>query len=194
MKRSVTIAVLLVVGISAATYIVVRFTSVPTSIVDQTTGAPVTERESSTRAATLSANKKREAPEGTQEYYSEHYRFSLFYPDDLTVKTYDEGGGAATFVFQNPIRATGFQIFVTPYAEAKVSPDRFRKDVPSGVRSSERQIVVGSAVGAAFESANVALGETYEIWFIKDGYLYEATAPRSLAAWFLEIMQTWQFI
>src|SRR3990167_8204177 len=70
---------------------------------------------------------------GLSEYYSARYRFSLFYPEKLEVKEYDEGGGASTITFQNVAAAQGFQIFVVPYHDPQVSEERFHTDVPSGV-------------------------------------------------------------
>jgi hypothetical protein len=53
----------------------------------------------------------RNAPAGAKEYRNAHYHFSLLYPDSLSVKEYDEGGGAMTISFQNPQTAQGFSNF-----------------------------------------------------------------------------------
>lgn len=136
----------------------------------------------------------RTPPAGQKELYNEKYRFSLFYPDTLSLKAYDEGGGASTIALQSVARAEGFQIFVVPYRGAQVSMERFRRDVPSGVMREPLDITIDGATATSFYSANAALGDTAEIWFIHGGYLFEVTAPKSQAAWLSEIMQTWQFI
>ena len=82
----------------------------------------------------------RQAPTGSVEYYNEQYRFSLFYPVALTVKEYSEGGGATTVTFQDTVNGQGFQIFIVPYSESQVSDERFKKDVPSGVRENIKDI------------------------------------------------------
>ena len=150
--------------------------------------------EASTQGPALPLGPHRQAPAGYKEYYDSRYRFSFFYPDDLAVKAYDEGSGAATITFQNPDTVQGFQIFVVPYGATQVTEDQFRKDEPSGVREGLQGIVVDGATGASFYSTNPALGDTAEVWFIHGGHLYEVTTLKPLAPWLSGIMQSWKFI
>lgn len=136
----------------------------------------------------------RTVPEGMHEYRSEQYRFSLLYPEYMKVKEQDEGQGAATITFEDISRNEGFQIFIVPYLEAQVSEERFRMDIPSGVRRDIRDVAVDGAVGAAFTSEHQLLGETSEIWFVQGGYLYEVTTLKELETWFSAILSTWEFI
>lgn len=136
----------------------------------------------------------RNAPEGYTEYYDSIYRFSLFYPSDLSVESYDEGAGAATITFQNPETAHGFQIFILPYAEDQVSEERFRLDEPSGVRTGEQRVSIDGALAASFFSESLTLGETAEVWFVHGGYLYEVTTLKPLSGWLSGIMRTWKFL
>lgn len=136
----------------------------------------------------------RQAPAGYKTYTSSLYRFSLFYPQELSLKGYDEGGGAQTIIFQNIKTAHGFQIFITPYSEPQVSTKRFKQDEPSGVRNNLTNITLDGATGAAFYSTNNLLGDTREVWVIHGGYLYEITTLKSLDMWLDTILQTWQFL
>lgn len=136
----------------------------------------------------------RQAPAGMREHRDEAHHFSLFYPTALTVKTYDEGGGAAAITFQDVAAARGFQIFVVPYNDTQVSQARFVQDVPSGVMQSPQSVEIGGAPATSFYSTNQVLGDTAEIWFLRGGLLYEVTAPKAQAAWLSDIMQTWRFI
>src|SRR3989344_6217299 len=111
----------------------------------------------------------REVPDGWREYRSSMYSFSLLYPQELAVNETPEGGGATTFTFQNVERGDGFQIFIVPYGEAHVSEARFKKDIPSGVRTDLTNITVDGAVGAAFYSKSATLGDTREGCFIYPG-------------------------
>ena len=137
---------------------------------------------------------ERKPSAGQSEYRSERYKFSLFYPKTIKVEEFDEGGGASTIVFQNPKEGLGFQIFIVPFSGNQITDERFKQDVPSGVRNELRNITVDGASGASFYSENILLGETAEVWFIKNGFLYEVIAPKVLNAWLSEIMQTWHFI
>lgn len=136
----------------------------------------------------------RQLPSGAKEYQDARYGFSLLYPSDLAVSTFDEGGGASTITFQNVERAEGFQIFIVPYNESQVSEQRFKQDVPSGVRESLSNITVDGATAAAFYSTNTALGATREVWVVHGGFLYEVTTLKPLDTWLTAIIQTWKFL
>lgn len=129
-----------------------------------------------------------------REYRSEAYHFSLLYPQELAASEHPEGGNAITITFQNVEKAEGFQIFIVPYGEPQVSEERFRQDEPSGVRTSLTTITVDGATGAAFYSANPALGDTREVWFVRGGFLYELTTLKPLDNWLGGIIQTWEFL
>ena len=136
----------------------------------------------------------RTSPAGYKEYRDTTYGFSLFYPQELSVKTYDEGAGAATIDFQNVQKGEGFQIFIAPYSGTTVSAQRFKQDEPSGVRNNPTFGLIDGASAASFYSTDPRLGDTYEVWFIHGSYLYEVTTLKPLDAWLQNIMQTWVFI
>ena len=136
---------------------------------------------------------ERIAPAGMREYKSAAYHFSLFYPQELAVEERQEGGGATTITFQNVEKAEGFQLFIVPYTEPQVSAERFKRDVPSGVRNNLTNIMVDDATGAAFYGADTALGDTREVWFVRGGFLYEVTTLKPLDTWLDSIIQTWKF-
>lgn len=136
----------------------------------------------------------RMAPTGTVEYRNTSYGFSLLYPKSLIVSTFDEGGGAHTITFQNIAEVKGFQIFIVPYQGEQVSMARFREDEPSGVMEQPTNILVGGTNATMFFSANAVLGNTIEVWVIKNGYLFEITAPKQSDVWLANIMQTWKFL
>jgi len=136
----------------------------------------------------------RRPPEGSREYLSERYGFSLFYPREMSVSEFDEGGGASSFVFEDTQNAQGFQIFVLPYLEKQVSEERFLRDVPSGVREDPKGFSINGISATSFYSKSLELGDTWEIWFIREGYLYEITTFRGLETWLGDILSTWQFI
>ncbi len=136
----------------------------------------------------------RTPPAGMKEYRSIPYHFSLFYPEALSVSERDEGGGARTITFQNLKSIEGFQIFIVPYTDAQVSAARFKKDEPSGVRLNATDRTVDSAVASSFYSTNQALGDTREVWFVHDGYLYEITTLKALDSWLDPVISSWKFL
>jgi len=134
------------------------------------------------------------------EYRNQKYHFSLFHSDQMTVNEYDEGGGAETITFENSTSTNSatstdsFQIFIVPYEGTQVSEQRFEEDEPSGVRDNMQDVTVDGATGAAFNSTDPSLGDTYEVWFVYGGYLYELTTGKAFAPNMQGELQTWEFI
>lgn len=128
------------------------------------------------------------------EYQNLNYHFALVPKDGMEVLGFDEGGGAKTFIFENLENGAGFQIFAVPYADESITEERFKMDIPSGVRENMREMEVDDVTATVFYSQSFELGETYEVWFIKGSLLYEVTTIRSLESELDEIMKTWRFI
>jgi hypothetical protein len=137
---------------------------------------------------------KRDAPAGEKEYHSMQYHFSILYPDYLSVKEVPEVGGSLTVTFESIPESKGFQIYVLPYGQPKVTEQQFKLDNPSGVRKGLKNISIAGATGATFYGSDELLGDTAEVWFIKSPYLYEITTLKDLASWLEPIIQTWEFI
>lgn len=136
-----------------------------------------------------------DAPLGYVKYANSKYSFSYYHSPEASVKEYDEGGGAMTVVQENVAKVRGLQIFIVPYAESQITDERFRKDVPSGVRYNIENTTVGvkRIPAVTFNSYDDFLGETRELWFIHDNYLYEVTTFKGFGDWFAPIIQTWRF-
>jgi hypothetical protein len=135
----------------------------------------------------------RTPPPGWLEYRDTRYGFSLFYPKELSVERF-ENGSAVTIVFQSVHQVQGFQIYIQPYLDTKISEERFKKDEPTGARQDARNVSVGGVPAVSFYSVHPTLGDTAEVWFIHNSQLYEATSLKPLSAWFADIMQTWRFM
>ncbi|MDO8430087.1 MAG: hypothetical protein Q7S73_01855 [bacterium] len=132
-------------------------------------------------------------PPGMWPYKSPIFRFFFFYPDDLKIKEY-AGGSDTTITFDNAKTGRGFQIFIVPYAEDHITPEQFKKDLPSGVMENPVEILIDGTKAMMFYSKNAAMGDMREVWFIKNSFLYEVTTYRELDSWLSSIMQTWQFL
>lgn len=128
-----------------------------------------------------------------ETYTNTRYRFSLSYPPELSVRVYEEPHNSQTLVFDDG-KEKSFQIFITPYAETEISERRFLMDAPSGVRENPVEIFVGGERATMFFSKHALLGDTREVWFIHNGFLYEVTTYRKLDGWLSGIMSTWKFL
>lgn len=130
------------------------------------------------------------------QYANSQYGFSYYHSPQANMKEYDEGGGAMTIVQENEENMRGLQIFIVPYDKEIITEERFAKDIPSGVKYNIRNATLGEkkVPAVTFNSEDTFLGETREVWFIYDGYLYEITTFKGFGDWFAPIMQTWRFL
>lgn len=130
----------------------------------------------------------------TNLYQNPAFHFSLAFPNTLAAREYNEAGGAISITFQSASSSQEFEVYVTPYADAQITPERFKLDEPSGVRDDPTDILIDGARGTMFFSRNPMMGETREVWIIHGGFLYEVVTERENDAWLASIMQTWRFI
>jgi hypothetical protein len=149
-------------------------------------GQPVTDAQPLARPRT--------PPAGYKEYRSDFYRFQMFYPDDLAVTLIHEKDSAATITFQNADHSQSLQIFVMPYGDPKISKERFKTDLPSGIIDQPTNISIDGAAASEFYSKDATLGDTYEVWFVGRGFLYEVTTYKELSDWLKPLMGSWQFL
>jgi hypothetical protein len=182
----------LVLGVGA----VVFFNTQTHLAANGTSQSAATAASASEEPAPLSSS----IPETTQltqdwrGYENKEFRFGLLYPDDLHVKEYKERSGALSVVFEERVdEGRGFQIYVTSYVEDHITPERFLLDVSSGVMEEPTDIVIGGVPAIMFFSENSIMGDTREVWFINNGFLYEVVTYKQLDAWLSTIMQSWQF-
>jgi hypothetical protein len=129
-----------------------------------------------------------------QSYRNTSYRFELTYPLGLTAREYNEARGALTIAFEDPEGTKGFEVYVVPYTEPTISAAQFRMDEPSGVIQQRTDVVIDGVRATMFFGNNGIMGDTREVWFINEGFLYEVTTYKALDAWLSEIMTTWKFL
>ncbi len=126
--------------------------------------------------------------------YTSKFGFSFEYPSELgQVSDRDEGGGAHTVVFESASGEKGFQIYVQPYQGTTISQSKFREDNPSGVMNEPLEVLIGGVRATIFYGNVEGFGETREVWFIHNGYLYEIVTYKELDTWLAEILKTWKF-
>jgi hypothetical protein len=127
-------------------------------------------------------------------YEDSAYGFRVGYPKDLELQIFDEADGSRVVVFGGDSPGLGFQVFIVPYSENVITEERFKIDAPSGVMIEPIDISIDGAPAKAFIGYNEMMGETRDVWFIKNGYLYEVTTYKALDSWLGEIMTTWKFM
>lgn len=127
-------------------------------------------------------------------YENREFHFGLLFPKNLKATEYKEQGGALSVTFQDPDSKEGFQVYVTPYAKDTIDTARFKLDQPSGVFKEPKDVIIAGARGTMFFGYNPIMGDTREVWFIRNGFLYEVATYKQLDTWLGGIMQTWKFL
>ena len=145
-------------------------------------------------AVPMAAEPPPSVPEGYKEYRSDDHHFSVYYPGDIPPQESHDPGFALTVEFQKGDGDPGFQIYVAPIAGSTITKERFLMDEPSGVRKDEKEASVDGAPGIAFHGFDPRIGQTYEVWFIKDNLLYELVTYKQLEPWLNDILSTWRFL
>lgn len=132
-------------------------------------------------------------PQGFSRYLNATFHFTLLYPHTLNVREYKEKDGSFSVTFEEPTGQKGFQIYVTKYDSEQITRERFLLDSPSGVMSEPTDVIIDGVRGTMFFGRHSLMGETREVWFIRNGYLYEVATYKELDSWLGSIMATWKF-
>jgi hypothetical protein len=129
-----------------------------------------------------------------KEYRNKDYGFSVDYPAQIPPQEFHYRGHALTVLFQSADGEPGFQIAVAPINGTTITPERFKADEPSGVQLDLHDTTIDGAPGITFIGFDANVGQTREIWFIHNKFLYEVTTYKELDSDLFEIMKTWRFI
>ncbi|OGF82249.1 hypothetical protein A3B18_03860 [Candidatus Giovannonibacteria bacterium RIFCSPLOWO2_01_FULL_46_13] len=136
--------------------------------------------------------------ENYQIYKNDHYGFSLEHPKNLKIEEFDEGEGAATFVFVDETSREGFQIFASQVEtdiDGAPSAEDIKADIPEMIIEEATEVVIGDSQHALiFWSEDPTIGRTREVWFINNGNLYAITAYEEFDPELAQIMDTLKFV
>lgn len=130
-------------------------------------------------------------PKNLSRYTDKKYNFSFDYPAFVTVGSFKEGVGDMILI-QTKDGKESAQIYIIPFDEpVAISKERILKDLPNMVIKDERNGAVGGHPAIAFLGKHETLGDTYEIWFTRDGSLYQIMTKVSTAQFLIDIIKTW---
>jgi len=127
-------------------------------------------------------------------YTNDKYKFSFEYPKGVAVSSFKEGIGDIVLI-QSKDTKTSAQIFIIPYdEEGPITSSRILEDLPSMVIKNEKKGTLGGADAIAFLGKHESLGDTYEIWFVRDESLYQIITKVETAQFLVDMMKTWKEI
>lgn len=133
-------------------------------------------------------------PAGYKEYRNKQFGFSVYYPSELSPEEFLDRGPELTALFQGAAGEPGFQVYVAPIDGTTITNELFFRDAPSGVRKEQRDMQIAGVPGTTFVGFDARMGQTREVWFIHDHFLFEVTTYKQLEPWLSEILTTWRFI
>ncbi len=128
-----------------------------------------------------------------ETYRNRQFHFSVQYPAAISPVEKQESG-TLTVIFQGASGEEGFQVYAAPFPKKAITDDQFLRDVPSGVRNELRSITISSTPATAFYSTDAQIGDTFEVWFIHGGVLYEVTTYKEFENDLMQILSTWSFV
>jgi hypothetical protein len=167
----------------------------------KTTGAPLditlattTAVEAISQSSSITPSLQKNVPDAYKEYRNEQFGFFLYYPPQLQPIQYADDRPEITVAFSAGDGEPGFQVYVAPIDGTTITNERFMRDEPSGVRKDLHNTAVAGVSAIEFQGFNANMGQTYEVWFIRDHLLYEVLTYKELEPWLNEIMSTWRFL
>ncbi|MCF7918065.1 hypothetical protein K9L27_03665 [Candidatus Gracilibacteria bacterium] len=120
--------------------------------------------------------------------------FSFRYPTDFDIDIFPDGKRGKAVLFQNKRTGEGFQVYLTPFEEQIIlTPDRIRQDIPDVVLDHFQEIRISGVLTLFFASQDEVFGDTYEVWFVHQGTLFQITAPSTSVNLLKQILVTFTF-
>jgi hypothetical protein len=131
---------------------------------------------------------------GHKEYRNEHCGFSVYYPSKISPQELPDRDDQLTVLFQGAAGQPRFEIYIAPVNDTKITPERFKLDEPSGIIREQRDTMIDGVPATTFVGFTAGVGQTREIWFIHDHFIFEVMTYKELDSLLSDIMQTWRFI
>lgn len=129
-------------------------------------------------------------------YTSPDYGFSFKYPKGFnTTELSDDSGD--TVLVQSAEEKSGFQIYITPFDEPEpLTGARILEDLPASEVIDPKDVLIGEGKtinAVIFLSTNPSFGKTREVWFLRDGFLYQVTTYEGQDEFIGPILETFRF-
>jgi len=127
-------------------------------------------------------------------FTSSDERFFFGLSEGMTVSEVPDPGGLLVVVQDG--NNEGVQIFSTSFDEPEsvFTEERVRRDIPDLKMDSLRKVDVDGISALAFYSDNPAFNnDSYEVWFVKGGDLYQVSSARVQKEMVDTLISSWKF-
>lgn len=157
-------------------------------------GGTTTERNTASAAQTPRERAQAQAPDtlrssvpsGKEEYVHPSPVFSILHPSAFSSTWFEEGGSDVVLLQKKGRSDEGgvtIQITVSSYDEptSSFTLERIKKDVGDIDIRKPQEVTAGkTGKGVTFLSSDILDSESREVWFVRDGWLYQISAPTQL--------------
>lgn len=131
-------------------------------------------------------------------YHHPNYPFYFVKPDGYTVGVVPFGEKSEAVIVQNKEYGpeTGFQIYITPDFELEeINPGVLAAELPEmSVKDPKKIRLDEKADGIMFFSDHPDFGgDSFELWFVFKGVLYQVSSYASFSEELKNIIETWRF-
>lgn len=137
--------------------------------------------------------------ESSPNYTNSTYGFSLSLPEGMQATSFAEGEGEMILItndkllMPNEEKNFQMQIYASPFDEDIVlTSERIKKDLPEMVMENTGSTKIGDIPAVSFISENEQGQKTKEVWFVKEGNLYQISALAENESKLNEIVKSWQ--
>lgn len=138
----------------------------------------------------LRADFDSDSADTSQLYQSDTFTIKL--PDGFKGMSFPREDGQAVLVFENADGSKGFQVFTQAYA-GPLTADALQEEIPDLFIIGPENITVDAEPALAFYSQDPDIGETFEVWFVHEGLLYQVMTYRPLDSWLRDVLASWKF-
>lgn len=119
--------------------------------------------------------------------------FSFNYPSSYEFTEQDDQSGGEVAFFQSD-SGSAFQVFIMPFdEEGPMTPERIKKDIPGTKVESPVEIDLGGIKALAFYGRSESVENTFEVWFVNNGKLYQVTGFKESEEFLRNIIKTWEW-
>lgn len=131
---------------------------------------------------------------GAKLYENAQYHIAFEYPEGLAIVETHEEGRSFTVLTQDADASKYLKIRIIAFSGAQIPLSQVLLDAGQPLDQPQEVVLANGVRALIFLSENPQGKQERNVWFIRDGFLYEASAPSGLDAWLSEMLSTLRFI
>ena len=119
--------------------------------------------------------------------------FSIQVPDGFTMRAVSASISETIYTIEND-KGVGFQIFASDFDEpGPITEERVYEDLPDAVVNEPGQATLDGAASFVFYGEDEDLGETFEVWAVHHGKLFQIMGRKADEELVIKTINTWKW-